>query len=102
MLTLRPRSPAMAKALVDFAKGIQRSFGDRLVALYIARHPSIEVDGYNALVVLREVRPGDQELAIRLAIDSCRDLDPEEQIAPLVVGEDDAEGKIPSELRREV
>ena len=103
MLTLKPRSPEMAKALVDFAQGIQRSFGDRLVALYIARHPSIEVDGYNALVVLKEVRPGDHELAIKLAIESCRELDPEDQIAPLVVGEDELEkGEIPSEFRRKV
>ncbi|GEM_PF-6371672 len=103
MLTLKPSNPEMAKALVDFAQGVQRSFGDRLVALYIARHPSIEVDGYNALVVLKEVRPGDQELAIKLAIESCRELDPEDQIAPLVVEEDELEeGEIPPEFRRKV
>ncbi|MDK2383985.1 MAG: hypothetical protein QI199_04125 [Candidatus Korarchaeota archaeon] len=36
MLTLKPRSPEMARALVNFAQGVQKSFGDRLVALYIA------------------------------------------------------------------
>ena len=88
-MALKPRSPEMAKALVDFAQKVQRTFEERLVALYIARHPSIEIEGYNALIVLREVRPGDQETAVRLAIESCRELDPDDQIAPLVVGEDE-------------
>ncbi len=103
MLALKPRSPEIAKALVDFAQKVQRTFGERLVALYIARHPSIEIEGYNALIILREVRPGDQETAVRLAIESCRELDPDDQIAPLVVGEDELEkGEIPSEFLRKV
>lgn len=34
------------------------------------------------LVVLREVRPENQEESVRLTIESCGDLRPEEQIAP--------------------
>ncbi len=100
MLTLKPRSPEATRASLDFAMKLQEHFGDRLIALYVARHPSIEVEGYNALVVLTEVRPGDQELAVRLAVESCRDLDPEEQIAPLVVGKDEG-WEVPEDFRRE-
>ncbi len=89
MLTLRARNPAMAKSLISFALRVQNTFSDRLVALYVSRHPSIEIDGYNALIVLKEAKPEDQEIAIKLALESCKDLKPEEQIAPLVVGESD-------------
>ncbi len=91
----------MAKSLISFALRVQNTFSDRLVALYVARHPSIEIDGYNALIVLKEARPEDQEIAIKLALESCKDLKPEEQIAPLVVGEREL-GEIPSEFRKEV
>ncbi len=99
MLTLRAHNPTMTKSLVSFALKIQNTFGDRLVALYIiARHPSIEIDGYNAcdnaLIMLKEVKPEDQRRAINLTLDSCKDLNPEEQIAPLVVGEGEVEGEI--------
>ncbi len=102
MLTLKVHDPVIARSLVRFALEVQRAFSDRLVALYIARHPSIEIDGYNALIVLKNAKPEDQELAIKLAIESCRDLKPEDQIAPLVVGEEEVEGKISTEFRKKV
>jgi len=84
-----PRSWELAAG--RFISALRQEFGDRLVAVYMARHPAIEVDGYNSIVVLRNLRPDDQEKAVRIAVEACRDLDPEEQIAPLTVEEVDLE-----------
>ena len=92
-MALLLRRTSWSRAVLSFALRLSELLGEDLVAVYVSTSPEETVDGYNALVVVREPERVEREVV---------ELASEYGISPAVLREGDPEARSLGRIFRRV